>query len=790
MFEFLVWVSWGPGSVGERNSLVFSAVRQASLELSVCVFLLRVSWGPGNLRGTKLSCFFRGLVSGQKNMEKETGRAGATVPQPEFQDLEDEVDEYLSGQYDLFTGGLAPTIALPQIPVAPCSPRSKLKAKPPSTSPWSPVQPVEHAAEDEVRGPAVSAGAGEVPENECDQARALRDPTPTRSWKSPSLYSSSVQSRERDELLSSEEEKDETILVQSMSSQRSAAIVEAMLLATTSAPVRMPLPWENGTWLSSIFSHAEPVWMPPVPVQVPLDSRRVEPEAVQEVKVPARKLGVGPRRAPKPWAEEKSKSRQAALQLWVLVMEGYGEFCSLGRYLARAEPHEKMAILQDTFEDKATSTIRGRGYSMMQYRHWAEKSSVRVFPITESKVYQFFCYSRSLGVAATRLTRFREALAFCVYTIGLDLSEEVLKSRRIAGAALSLKKTKRPRVQRPPLTVNHVLWLEGYVCSQPVGFDLIFAGFLLFMLHCRCRFSDAMHVEAEPYIKGSWMESGTSEFKTKKAKGRRDSELPLVGCSLGLSQRPWAQKWLEARKELGLSARRGQPFMPVMLGTGVWTSAALSNHEANEYIVELFCQAPSGLDGVGTHSFKTTILSWLAKANVPPESRKLLGGHIVAGDITMHTYGRDALSGPLREMEDVLLDIFEDRFRPDHDRSGMYVKRIRPDQRERHRAPELKSDSNETYSSSSSSSSESDPGQEKVAILLHPIEKNLVQAKTPEPLWQHKTRFTFHRLGSAGSGSFACGRAVTAAFQECGILPKVLTPRCTVCFQGESFAFL
>jgi hypothetical protein len=128
-----------------------------------------------------------------------------------------------------------------------------------------------------------------------------------------------------------------------------------------------------------------------------------------------------PRRAPRPWAEEKSKWRQSALQLWIVFIKDYEPFCSLGRNLSRARPDERMVILQDTFEDKATSTIRGRGYSMMQYRHWAEKHSLRVFPITESKVYQFFCYSRGLGVAAARLTRFRDALAFSLYTIGIEM---------------------------------------------------------------------------------------------------------------------------------------------------------------------------------------------------------------------------------------------------------------------------------------------------------------------------------------------------------------------------------
>jgi hypothetical protein len=106
---------------------------------------------------------------------------------------------------------------------------------------------------------------------------------------------------------------------------------------------------------------------------------------------------------------------------------------------------------------------------MLQYKSWADANSVRVFPITESKVYEFFKHSRDLGVSSTRLSRFREALAFSLHTIGLDLSDEVSKSRRIAGAALALKKTKRARLQRPPLTVAHVLWL-GFGLFGSCGF--------------------------------------------------------------------------------------------------------------------------------------------------------------------------------------------------------------------------------------------------------------------------------------------------------------------------------
>ena len=720
-------------------------------------------------------------MAGSSSHERGHEQGGTWTP--------DEVNALLDEQYQIHHEGIGGMSSVPEPPAIFKSPRSKFRSRRSGSQ--------REASQSRAESP--QDGREVYPELDRPQSivnsSSHRSAPKSRSW----ALTSSDEADESDvgpdeEAMSSEAERDETVLDESMPAHQSSRIIEAMLLTAPTAPLRtMPLPWENNTWLQSLLTGSPIVPMPRLPTPVPYDHRLTPEEPKYEQVRAPRTLGAGPRKAPREWEEEKSKSRQAALQLWVNFIRGYEEFSALGRYLSRAEDSDKMCILKDTFEGKATSTIRGRGYSMLQYSRWAESCAVRVFPITESKVYEFFKFSRGLGVSATRLTRFREALAFSLHTIGLDLNAEVLQSRRVAGAALSLKKTKRARVQRPPLTVAHVLWLEGYVCSATAGFDCVFAGFLLFMLHCRCRFSDAMHVDSEPRIDGPWVESETSEFKTKNSKGRKDMVLPLVGCSEGLSMRPWAQKWLEARKALGLCAGPRKPFMPVMLGTGVWTNAALSNHEANELIRELFSKAPFPLPGVGTHSFKGTILSWIAKANVPQESRKLLGGHVIQGDVTMHTYGRDALSGPLREMEAVLIDIFEDRFRPDVSRSGMYVKKQRSlperspaEQTLKERSP---SSSEESYSDSSSSSSGSDPGNEKVAILLHPRDESKAQVEPPEPVWQHRTRFTFHRLPAKGTGAFACGRAVSTAFLECAVLPKVLTPRCAVCFAGAAYAF-
>ena len=74
----------------------------------------------------------------------------------------------------------------------------------------------------------------------------------------------------------------------------------------------------------------------------------------------------------------------------------------------------------------------------------------------------------------------------------------------------------------------------------------------------------------------------------------------------------------------------------------------------------------------GTHSAKTTVLSWCSKAGMAKEVRKMLGYHVETGDRTMLLYSRDAMAGPIRELERLYKDIGTGAFRPDETRSGRW----------------------------------------------------------------------------------------------------------------------
>ena len=73
------------------------------------------------------------------------------------------------------------------------------------------------------------------------------------------------------------------------------------------------------------------------------------------------------------------------------------------------------------------------------------------------------------------------------------------------------------------------------------------------------------------------------------------------------------------------------------------------------------------------HSMKATLLSWSAKANLPQDSQSLLGYHSLGSNLSTLSYSRDALAGPLRELEDLLQCVRDGRFLPDSTRSGRWV---------------------------------------------------------------------------------------------------------------------
>ena len=79
-----------------------------------------------------------------------------------------------------------------------------------------------------------------------------------------------------------------------------------------------------------------------------------------------------------------------------------------------------------------------------------------------------------------------------------------------------------------------------------------------------------------------------------------------------------------------------------------------------------------GLDtsDVGTHSLKRALLTWCAKYGLDLPTRSLLGYHVSTEHSSAMVYYRDAMAGPLRCLDVVLLAVRKKDFHPDKTRSG------------------------------------------------------------------------------------------------------------------------
>ena len=121
--------------------------------------------------------------------------------------------------------------------------------------------------------------------------------------------------------------------------------------------------------------------------------------------------------------------------------------------------------------------------------------------------------------------------------------------------------------------------------------------------------------------------------------------------------------------------------MPVPRLGGGWGRGRLTASEASVWMRELLeeCLPDSSTRaGLGTHSCKATRLAWCGRAGLPERVRRLLGYHIKPGDVSMLTYSRDAVAGPLRELGGLLIEVRKGRFLPDASRSGRWLARAVP----------------------------------------------------------------------------------------------------------------
>ena len=190
---------------------------------------------------------------------------------------------------------------------------------------------------------------------------------------------------------------------------------------------------------------------------------------------------------------------------------------------------------------------------MLRYIHFSASECLEAFPVTEEKIYN---YIKSLeGAAATYPRSFLISLSFSWHVLGLQGVSPVLSSGRIKGASDKHFAQRSKVRRRPALRASQVLPLDRLVHDPSQSDkDRIGAGFFLFLVYGRLRFSDAQNVTEmsldEVAIRGSaegFLECLASRTKTSISLERKIRALPIVVPMMCLGAAPWIPVWLDLR---------------------------------------------------------------------------------------------------------------------------------------------------------------------------------------------------------------------------------------------------
>ncbi|CAE7840728.1 SLC24A2 [Symbiodinium sp. CCMP2592] len=376
-------------------------------------------------------------------------------------------------------------------------------------------------------------------------------------------------------------------------------------------------------------------------------------------------------------------------------------------------------------------------------------------------------------VAATFFKSVLASLAFGRFVLGLDSAVLALDSLRAKGLARKLYLGIRRLQQRPPLRVKDVIRLE-LICTGDVPrsvLDVVMAGFILFMVFARACHSDAQHVcllsfelDFRGDLPAGFINTEVKKTKTSFTVERKTKFLPMLAPARGLSGKCWASGWKTALEKEGVTAGEGKPLMPSPKSGGGWNVIPQTAQASGQWMRALLSDGTDDpqLLGLGTHSAKATLLSWLNKKGVARDVTALLGYHATkdAGIGTEIIYARDAMAYPLRVLQELVDEVRDRSFRPDETRGLMTAA-----ERE---AAGVRDDAGADCSSSSSEDEEC-PRHDEGAVgrVLGPWAGRVDRSKIPDEavMARNETSRVLHISREEQAAAFICGRKSTAAYE-------------------------
>ena len=304
--------------------------------------------------------------------------------------------------------------------------------------------------------------------------------------------------------------------------------------------------------------------------------------------------------------------------------------------LKGANFREQSQVLVDVFFNKAPSTLLKRCYGMTKIRSFLKLKAV-CFPCDEQNIYDFMCHQRNEGAPSSRLKSCFESLVFCRRMLGITELDGAINSRRCLGTTY---RSIHDKVQQAsPLTVAQLRYLHQRLEEDSDLWHKAFIGMTLFCCYGRSRWSDSQHCERmitdfDDHGNLMYIECETAVHKTARSLQMKYIFLPLVAPCVGITNRNWGGNWLR-----------------MLLIDGKFD---ISN-----------CKITS-------HTLKCTFLSYCAKRGISLEDRRILGYHSEGNRVPLR-YSRDSASRPLAVLENLIAEIYQDKFRPDCTRSGRLV---------------------------------------------------------------------------------------------------------------------
>jgi hypothetical protein len=514
------------------------------------------------------------------------------------------------------------------------------------------------------------------------------------------------------------------------------------------------------------------------------------------------------------WEESTEAKRRHAMQLWLSIVQIDPRSTTVGDMLlkditALKTDQQLKRTLNDIFASKATSTMIKRAQHLARFLVWTKLKRIEPFPIKEPVIYEFLYEARLKS--ATFPASFREALNFAAGTIGLIGAAGAAASPRIIGFAHRSMVTKSPSKQACPLKLSHLATLEKVLNQSEDALDSVFSGHCLLCVNLRARWSDAQFISSFEEDEGEGLEgfiqANTLHTKTSTTAKKRTTFLPMSGIRHFISDDDWFKRYIEARSKVGLAPPDGKfPLLPVVQSNGTFGKVPLSAGAASSWLRNILQSYGGHKDvaAVSSHSCKTTLLSWAAKAGIDKSSRATLGYHVEGAGSMLH-YSRDEQAGPLRKLELVLRMVRAGDFHPDRTRSGYYLPKLNIEQPEAQSImqptpkirprPDLPADArrepsdSESSTSSSNSDTSSSSGKESdlEALAYH---SNSTYKKTGAiqqgtEVWLHTRWKTIHVSHFQSLGKLACGKPITVMYKN--INPDVRFPyhRCVSCFGRE-----